>query len=83
MFSVQVDVNGPVAGDPLQLQQLLAMSAAATQRPFLEQNPLLQMTMMNPFNNDLTSRMVNPGSLSSDMMRRLQQEGGFAATQRP
>ncbi|OZC12030.1 hypothetical protein X798_01211 [Onchocerca flexuosa] len=73
-------------GDALQLQQLLAMSAAAqaqAQRPFLEQNALLQMTMMNPFNNELGSRIVNPGSLNSDMMRRLQQEGGFATTQRP
>ncbi|VIO94110.1 Uncharacterized protein BM_BM8357 [Brugia malayi] len=73
-------------GDALQLQQLLAMSAAAqaqAQRPFLEQNALLQMTMMNPFNNELGSRIVNPGSLNSDMMRRLQQEGGFASAQRP
>ncbi|VBB30426.1 unnamed protein product [Acanthocheilonema viteae] len=73
-------------GDAIQLQQLLAMSAAAqaqAQRPFLEQNALLQMTMMNPFNNELGSRIVNPGSLNSDMMRRLQQEGGFATTQRP
>uniref|UniRef100_A0A915PH61 GATA-type domain-containing protein n=1 Tax=Setaria digitata TaxID=48799 RepID=A0A915PH61_9BILA len=73
-------------GDALQLQQLLAMSAAAqaqVQRPFLEQNALLQMTMMNPFSSELGSRIVNPGSLNSDMMRRLQQEGGFAAAQRP
>ncbi|MCP9261742.1 hypothetical protein DINM_005073 [Dirofilaria immitis] len=73
-------------GDALQLQQLLAMSAAAqaqAQRPFLEQNALLQMTMMNPFSNELGSRIVNPGALNSDMMRRLQQEGGFATTQRP
>lgn len=75
-----------VTGDALQLQQLLAMSAAAqaqAQRPFLEQNALLQMTMMNPFNNELGSRIVNPGSMNSDMMRRLQQEGGFATAQRP
>lgn len=75
-----------VAGDALQLQQLIAMSAAAqaqVQHPFLEQSALLQMTMMNPFNNELSSRIVNPGSLNSDMMRRLQQEGGFATAQRP
>lgn len=67
----------------MQLQQLLAMSAAQSQRPFLEQNPLLQISMMNPFGNDLASRMINPGALNSDMMRRLQQEGGFTAAQRP
>uniref|UniRef100_A0A914R8L2 Uncharacterized protein n=1 Tax=Parascaris equorum TaxID=6256 RepID=A0A914R8L2_PAREQ len=63
--------------DAMQLQQLLAISAAAqVQRPFMEQNPLLQMSMMNSFGNEVAARMVNPGALSSDMMRRLQQEGG-------
>lgn len=67
---------------------MLAMSAAAqaqaqVSRPFMDQNHLLQMTMINSFNNELAARMVNPGALNSDMMRRLQQEGGFATAQRP
>lgn len=71
-----------VLGDAMQLQQLLAISAAAqVQRPFMEQNPLLQMSMMNSFGNEIAARMVNPGALSSDMMRRLQQEGGFTPPQ--
>ncbi|VDK42078.1 unnamed protein product, partial [Anisakis simplex] len=68
--------------EAIQLQQLLALSAAAqAQRPFMEQNPLLQMSMMNSFGSEMASRMVNPGALSSDMMRRLQQEGGFTPPQ--
>ncbi|VDM49992.1 unnamed protein product [Toxocara canis] len=68
--------------DAMQLQQLLAISAAAqVQRPFMEQNPLLQMSMMNSFGSEMAARMVNPGALSSDMMRRLQQEGGFTPPQ--
>lgn len=63
----------------MQLQQLIAMSAAAqTPRPFVDQPLLQHMPMMNPFGQDVTARLVNPGALNSDMMRRLQQEGGFA-----
>lgn len=66
-------------GDSLQLQQLLAMSAAAqTPRPFVDQPLLQHMSMMNPFGQEMAARLVNPGALNSDMMRRLQQEGGFA-----
>lgn len=55
------------------------MSAAAqTPRPFVDQPLLQHMPMMNPFGQDVTARLVNPGALNSDMMRRLQQEGGFA-----
>ena len=69
----------------MQLQQLLAMTAAGQpQRPFVDQSLLQHFSMMNPFGQEMAARLVNPGVLNSDMMRRLQQEGGFVnPNQRP